>query len=613
VSLPFVGGESAPHPRREPWPLNLRRASDGGILLELVNHSGVHPIHAIHERLRGVLERLPDGTGLYYLCRVAPGRHYNVNHLIAVELCERQGGLERVCELLPEDFVAERAWLCLARALKRLMAGEVAGAVEDARHAFQRGVEAADAPRLAEFFAWLPPEGREVLRLEYLAWFERQPVEQLQRWQIEFPWWPDRQLLEHGTALIPYWGAREEALRAAAELRRRGSGSAAWLEEQLGATAAPRRLAVGNVPVPRTDRPLRIGIIGGGRIGARLATLWARVGHDVRIGVRRPWRVSVVPPVAVGGVSQALSHGQVIVLATPFSALESVAESARQALAGVVVIDVTNSEDRQDVARFGNRRLSTGEWTGSLFPGARMVKAFNALAESAFGDSPAALVPPAVPIASDDPEAVATAAQLARDVGFAPVVVGPLSASARFDRGTALSSTLASHAQACAVLGIEAPAQPSHEQVPIGTLVEALLSQAPTKAMLGPDSEEDFSFEPFGDDGRRQLSEWRLPCPEGLVALADGGAEALLDFGGWRLSYPENAAESREWFQSHSGTAHLGQMARLFIRDGDMLLLDAEGRIHLYLHEEGDETRVVAKDFRALLSTFVAWVDPALL
>jgi hypothetical protein len=74
----------------------------------------VHPIHAIHERLRGVLGRLPDGLELYSLCRVAPGRHYNVTHLVAVELCERQGGLERVSELLPEDFVAERAWLCLA-------------------------------------------------------------------------------------------------------------------------------------------------------------------------------------------------------------------------------------------------------------------------------------------------------------------------------------------------------------------------------------------------------------------------------------------------------------------------------------------------------------------
>ncbi|NOK34973.1 NAD(P)-binding domain-containing protein [Corallococcus exercitus] len=592
----------------------MRRDPDGGCLLELVNSGGVHPIHAIHERLRGVLERLPDGLELAYLCRVAPGRHYNVSHLIAVEICERQQRLASVTALLPEAFIAERPWLLLARARARLTAGEVARGVEDARQAFQRGVEAADAPGVAEFFAWLPPEGREALRPEYLAWFERQPAEQLARWQIELRWWSERQLLEHGTALAPQrsWGSREEASRVVAELHRRGSGSAARLEARLGATAAPQGMDAGSVAVPRTDRPLRIGIIGGGRIGVRLGTLWARAGHDVRIGVRRPWQVSAEPPVAVGDVSRALAHGEVIVLATPVSALKDVAEAARQALSGVVVIDVTNPEDPYYAARLGNSQRGSGSLTGALFPGARTVKAFNTLHERALFGPTVALVPPSVPIASDDPEAAATAAQLARDAGFEPVVVGPLSASARFDRGTALWGSLASHAQVCAVLGIEAPARPSHEQLPTRTLVEAVLSLAIPKEVIEPDSGEDFY--PFGDAWRRQYAEWRLPCPDGLAELADGAGEVLIDIGGWGLYEPQADTDLREGLRRDVSTAHLTEMvAPLFGRDGDLLLLDAEGRVHLWLHEEGDETRVVARDFRALLAIFAARIDPGLL
>nr|WP_242589567.1 NAD(P)-binding domain-containing protein [Corallococcus macrosporus] len=613
--MPFVGGESAPDPRREWWSLRLRRDSDGGCLLELVNSGGVHPIHAIHERLRGILERLPDGVELAYLCRVAPGRHYNVSHLIAVELCERQRGLANVTALLPEDFIAARAWLLLARARSRLKAGEMAGSVEDARHAFQRGVEAEDAPAVAEFFAWLPPEGREALRPEYLAWFERQPAEQLVRWQIELSWWPERQLLKHVTGLAPYqyWKDREEASRILAELRRRASEAAAGLEAQLGATDAPQGMAPGDVPAQRTDKPLRIGIIGGGRIGSRLGALWARAGHTVRIGVRRPWQVSVEPPVAVGDVSRALSHGEVIVLATPVSALKDVAKAARQALSGGVVIDVTNPEDPYYAARLGNSQCGSGSLTGSLFPGARMVKAFNTLDERALFGPTVALVPPAVPIASDDPEAAATAARLARDAGFDPVVVGPLSASARFDRGTALWGTLASHAQVCATLGVEAPARPSHEQLQTRTLVEAVLALAMPKEALEDDFEEEEDFHPFGDAWRRQFAEWRLPCPEGLAELADGAGEVLIDIGGWGMFEPQDDMDLREGLRQDVSRAHLADMAPLFGRDGDLLLLDQEGRVHLWLHEEGDETRVVARDFRALLAIFAAGIDPGLL
>jgi hypothetical protein len=41
-----------------------------------------------------------------------------------------------------------------------------------------------------------------------------------------------------------------------------------------------------------------------------------------------------------------------------------------------------------------------------------------------------------MPIAGDDPEAVAVAVRLVRDAGFDPVVVGGLARAREFDRGT---------------------------------------------------------------------------------------------------------------------------------------------------------------------------------
>jgi predicted dinucleotide-binding enzyme len=41
-----------------------------------------------------------------------------------------------------------------------------------------------------------------------------------------------------------------------------------------------------------------------------------------------------------------------------------------------------------------------------------------------------------VPVAGNDPEAVATAASLVRDAGFEPVIVGGLDRARSFDRGT---------------------------------------------------------------------------------------------------------------------------------------------------------------------------------
>lgn len=70
-------------------------------------------------------------------------------------------------------------------------------------------------------------------------------------------------------------------------------------------------------------------------------------------------------------------------------------------------------------------------------PGVRLVRAFNAInSDDLAKDAHRAGQPIAIPLAGDDPEALAVAQRLVKDAGFEPVVVGPLSRAREFDVGT---------------------------------------------------------------------------------------------------------------------------------------------------------------------------------
>ena len=87
------------------------------------------------------------------------------------------------------------------------------------------------------------------------------------------------------------------------------------------------------------------------------------------------------------------------------------------------------------VAEQGGAGLATAK----LLPGAHLVRGFNAinfahLAEDAHRPGE----PVGVPIAGDDPNAVALATQLIKEIGFEPVLVGGLSMGKYLVPGTPL-------------------------------------------------------------------------------------------------------------------------------------------------------------------------------
>ena len=76
-------------------------------------------------------------------------------------------------------------------------------------------------------------------------------------------------------------------------------------------------------------------------------------------------------------------------------------------------------------------------WAAAMLPRARWVKAFNTvyyevLAAEAHRGGPRV----GIPLASDDVYALSVVAQLVRDAGFDPVVVGPLARGREFEPGT---------------------------------------------------------------------------------------------------------------------------------------------------------------------------------
>jgi 8-hydroxy-5-deazaflavin:NADPH oxidoreductase len=146
---------------------------------------------------------------------------------------------------------------------------------------------------------------------------------------------------------------------------------------------------------------VRIGVLGGGRVGGSLAETWRAAGHDVAVSTRDT-------------VAETAAGADVVLLSLPAPAVES-ALAAAGPLDGKVVVDATNN-------------LGGGPGAQSiaaLVPGARVVKAFNTVFATFFGATPPAR-PASMVICGDDSAAKEIVGELVRATGFEPVDAGGL-------------------------------------------------------------------------------------------------------------------------------------------------------------------------------------------
>jgi 8-hydroxy-5-deazaflavin:NADPH oxidoreductase len=195
--------------------------------------------------------------------------------------------------------------------------------------------------------------------------------------------------------------------------------------------------------------PLKIATIGAGREGGALGTLFAKAGHPVMFSSRHPEQLkelvtSAGPNAKAGTVEEAVAFADVVLLIVPYTAVEGIGKEYGKAIAAKkLVVDVSNPiarRDGEDIVKWANEQGGAGLATQKLLPGAHLVRAFNAigfgrLAEDAqkSGDKVG------VPIAGDDPEALAIATRLIKEIGFEPVRVGGLATGKYLVPGTPLA------------------------------------------------------------------------------------------------------------------------------------------------------------------------------
>src|SRR6185312_12837119 len=126
------------------------------------------------------------------------------------------------------------------------------------------------------------------------------------------------------------------------------------------------------------------------------------------------------------------------------AALPQIGKDLANELKGKIVLDTGNPYPQRDGdMAVEARRKGTGVASAEFLPGVRLVRAFNAINSGDLkreAHRSGELV--AIPLAGDDPEALAMAQRLVRDAGFEPVVVGPLSRAREFDVGTPVYTRL---------------------------------------------------------------------------------------------------------------------------------------------------------------------------
>jgi predicted dinucleotide-binding enzyme len=183
---------------------------------------------------------------------------------------------------------------------------------------------------------------------------------------------------------------------------------------------------------------MKIGIIGAGMIGATVARLFVKAGHEVAISNSRG-PGSLAPLVAeLGAQARAMTGedaarwAEVVLLAVPFRTPDALPPP--DSVAGKVVIDAMNPYTN-DGGIMDLGATTSSEETRKRLPEARLVKAFNTiwhkhLAERGRPDLPAD-DRHAIFVASDDELAKRVVMNLIDDIGFGPVDSGLLADGGR--------------------------------------------------------------------------------------------------------------------------------------------------------------------------------------
>jgi 8-hydroxy-5-deazaflavin:NADPH oxidoreductase len=176
------------------------------------------------------------------------------------------------------------------------------------------------------------------------------------------------------------------------------------------------------------EKVMSYAIVGFGKIGQALAHAFARKNINVTVASRRtpeelaPEARAIGPTVVAKSLQTAL-EADTIILAIPFGEHRKVAK-ALPSWKGKTVIDATNAFGVPPEELGG---LLSSAFVAKAFTGAKLVKGFNHLVAAILATDPIVEGGHRVVfLSSDDEDAIAPVADLAKQLGFAPVNLGKL-------------------------------------------------------------------------------------------------------------------------------------------------------------------------------------------
>jgi predicted dinucleotide-binding enzyme len=213
----------------------------------------------------------------------------------------------------------------------------------------------------------------------------------------------------------------------------------------LGTAALLGALPLTERAAAATPKPVKIGVIGSGHVGSALGRVWAQAGHPVMFSSQhidndRKLAAEVGPNARAGTPQEAAAFGDVLLLAVWYKAVPELGKSLGATLKGKVVIDASNPFPQRD-GDIANQAIEKGPglMSAELLPGARIVRAFNAVGAARMGEAHTEPGKIGMPIAGDDKAAIEIASRLIREIGYEPVLIGGLDKGKYLRPGTALS------------------------------------------------------------------------------------------------------------------------------------------------------------------------------
>lgn len=187
---------------------------------------------------------------------------------------------------------------------------------------------------------------------------------------------------------------------------------------------------------------MTLAFIGIGQVGFALAHALQQKGHHIIIAVDQPSE-TVSKAMAQNAnfeakpLQQAIDRAEVIFLATPFQANETLLQSLR--FNGKILVDCTNPVG-PGISHGLLSTLSGSEKVQEWAPDALVVKAFTIYGFENFADStfPDYNVKPVMMMAGNDSAAKDTVASLVTDLGYEPLNTGALDQALHLEHMTLL-------------------------------------------------------------------------------------------------------------------------------------------------------------------------------